>query len=105
GGLARRVGSQHRALLAAHRFGTEGGYRAGGDRVPYSARPVNRIGARLRRLVAGHAPRGGPDEDGRPGPERLPGLGQSDQAPRPKPAHEGYRAVPPRAGAEMTGAA
>src|SRR5215472_19205822 len=63
-------------LLAAHRFGTEGGYRAGGDRVPYSAPAANRIGARLRRLAAEYAPSGGPDEDGRPGPEGFPGLGQ-----------------------------
>src|SRR5215472_15635474 len=63
-------------LLAAHRFGTEGGYRAGGDRVPYSGPPANRIGARLRWLAAEYAPSGGPDEDGRPGPEGFPGLGQ-----------------------------
>src|SRR5215469_1312704 len=46
GCLARRVGSEHRAFLAAHRFGTEGGCRASGDRVPHSAPPANRIGAR-----------------------------------------------------------
>jgi len=50
--LARRVGSQHRALPAAHRAGTAGGCRAGGDRAPYSAPSLVRIGTGLGGFTA-----------------------------------------------------
>src|SRR5690242_17054633 len=63
GCLARRDWQPPRvARCAPFRHG--GDYRAGGDRVPYSAPPTNWIGARLRRFAAEYAPSGGPDEDG-----------------------------------------